>query len=184
MIGFPNELPCVLWHGGRPLPLNLEWITASVEITAYRASESQWAWSADVAHAMRLYFRQEFQYATITPSELVELMRQTLQALGKDEMARMAQLAPPRTSIYLPEIAHRAGMELAFFGLLREQLHEVLDAHVSLVRLQGVRQCAKLLDGAGRWRRSCSAISTQIELFAQACVQEKQALETEILLAP
>jgi hypothetical protein len=184
MIGFPHELPAVLWHGGKPVPLTVEWITETIESIAKKAGEPNWHWSPDVARATRLYFKTEYEYATITPSELVDIIRQLLEALGRNQMAKHSHLAPPRTEIYLPEIVSRAGMEISFYQNLRERLNEMMDAQVRSVRLNGMRRCSKMLEGTRKWRRSCEGIYEQIELYAIACVRERAEQDIEIIISP
>ena len=184
MIGFPHELPAVLWHGGKPVPLTVEWLTETIDSIAQRSGEKNWQWSNDVARATRLYFKTDYDYATITPSELVDVVRQILEALGRKEMAQNAHLSPPRTHIYLPEIVSRAEMEMSFYQELRERLHEMMDAQVRSVRLNGMRRCSKMLEGTRRWKRSCENIYEQIELYAIACVRERTDQEIELIISP
>lgn len=184
MIGFPQELPSVLWHGGKPVPLTLEWLRETVDAIALKSGETHWKWSMDVARAIRLYFKTEYEYATITPSELVELIRQILLALDRQEMAAHALLAPPRTEIYLPEIVSRTGMEIRFYQNLREKLNDMMDAQVRSVRLNGMRRCSKMLEGTRKWRRSCDGVYEQIELFAVACIRERANQDIELIISP
>lgn len=184
MIGFPQELPSVLWHGGKPVPLTLDWLTETVEAIAQKSGEMNWHWSRDVARAIRLYFRTEYEYATITPSELVELIRQVLVALDRQAMASHVLLSPPRTEIYLPEIVSRTGIEMSFYQTLREKLNDMMDAQVRSVRLNGMRRCTKMLQGTRKWRRSCEGVYEQIELYAVACIRERAGRDIELIISP
>jgi len=64
------------------------------------------------------------------------------------------------------ELAVRAPYEIEFYPLLKERLADALEVQVGGVRLEGLRDCTKVLDAAGRWRRTCVRISDEIIYFA------------------
>ena len=47
-------------------------------------------------------------------------------------------------------------------ALLKERLADALEVQVGGVRLEGLRDCTKVLDAAGRWRSTCTRISDDI----------------------
>ena len=70
-------------------------------------------------------------------------------------------------SISLTELASYAPYELEFYPLLKQRLGDALEVQVAGVRLEGLRDCSKILDSAGRWRRTCVRISDEIIYFCR-----------------
>ncbi len=62
----------------------------------------------------------------------------------------------------------RAPYEIEFYPLLRERLADALEVQVGGVRLEGLRDCTKMLDAAGRWRGTCVRISDEIIYFCRS----------------
>jgi hypothetical protein len=96
--------------------------------------------------------------------------RRSLEGIGYDEIARESLIVPPRVSISLAELALRAPYELEFFPLLKQRLGDALEVQVAGVRLEGLRDCSKILDSAGRWRQRCVRISDEIIYFCRSYV--------------
>jgi hypothetical protein len=96
------------------------------------------------------------------------MVRRSLEGIGYEEIAAQSLIVPPRVSISLLELAARAPYELEFYPLLKERLGDALDVQVAGVRLEGLRDCSKILDAAGRWRETCVRISDDIIYFCRS----------------
>jgi len=97
-------------------------------------------------------------------------VRRSLEGIGYDDIARKSLIVPPRVSISLMELAVRAPYEIEFYPLLKERLGDALEVQVAGVRLEGLRDCTKILDAAGRWRQTCVRISDEIIHFCRTYI--------------
>jgi hypothetical protein len=95
------------------------------------------------------------------------MVRRSLEGIGYGEIARQSLIVPPRVSISLTELAARAPYEIEFYPLLKQRLGDALDVQVAGVRLEGLRDCTKILDAASRWRQTCVRISDDIIHFCR-----------------
>lgn len=170
MIALPQTLPLVSWHERRNIPLSESWLSESLRLSARRAGQAEWAHSEEVARAIVYFLRQDYRGSVITPGELRELMRRSLQGIGCGEMARHVGLAAPRVSIHLPELARRSGIELAFFEQLRQRLNEALEVVVQGIRLEHLRECVKILDGSRKWNADSARLGQEIVAFSRGQV--------------
>lgn len=167
MIALPESLPLVAWHRDRNVPLSEVWVMESLDASARRAGQPGWKWSPDVARAITSYLREEFSGSVISTGDLREIMRRSLLGIGCAEIAGHVSLVAPRVTIHLPELARLSALELLFFPYLETRLREAVDVVVQGIRLEGIRECAKILGGASRWNRGCQRLSDDIVHFSR-----------------
>jgi hypothetical protein len=80
------------------------------------------------------------------------------------------------------EIALRAPIELEFYPALRERLADALEVQVGGVKLEGLRDCSKVLDAAGRWRRACSRISDDIIHYCRSYICQTEPCAVDLVI--
>jgi hypothetical protein len=168
MIALPQRLPHVIWTNGRLVPLSEGWLAESIEHAAAAAGLLRWHLAPDVARAIAVYLEEEGGAPALPVDYLQEMVRRSLEGIGYEEIARESLIVPPRVSISLTELAERAPYELGFYPLLKERLGDAIEVQVAGVRLEGLRDCSKILDSAGRWRRTCVRISDDIIDFCRS----------------
>jgi len=162
MIALPQKLPHVIWRNDRPVPLSEGWIAESIEHAAAAAGYHRWHLAPEVARAIAVYLENDWISPSLTLDSLREMVRRSLEGIGFDDIAKKSLIVPPRVSISLTEVAMVAQMELAFYQMLRERLTDALDVQVGGVKLEGLRDCSKLLGANGRWKQDCVRISDDI----------------------
>jgi hypothetical protein len=167
MIALPQRLPHVIWKNGRLVPLSEGWLAESIEHAAAAAGHPRWHLAPEVARAIAVYLEDESIAPALPLDYLQEMVRRSLEGIGFSEIARESRIVPPRVSISLTELAGYAPYELEFYPLLKQRLTDALDVQVAGVRLEGLRDCSKILDSAGRWRRTCIRISDEIIYFCR-----------------
>lgn len=167
MIALPQSLPWVTWHRTRHVPLSESWISESLRLSARRAGRPDWSQADEVARAIAYFLRSDYCGTVISTAELRELIRRSLQGIGCSDIVPYVDLAAPRVTIYLPEIARHSGIELAFFLHLRQRLHEALDVVVQGIRLEQLRDCVKILDGSRKWNRGCQDLGDEIVAYSR-----------------
>jgi hypothetical protein len=175
MIALPQRLPHVIWKNGRLIPLSEGWLAESIEHAAAAAGYLRWHLAPEVARAIAVYLEDENSAPALPVDYLQEMVRRSLEGIGFEEIARESRIVPPRVSISLPELAARAPYELEFFPLLRQRLGDALEVQVAGVRLEGLRDCSKILDAAERWRGTCGRISDEIIYFCR-CYMNREML--------
>jgi hypothetical protein len=168
MIALPQRLPHVIWKNDRLVPLSEGWLAESIEHAAAAAGHPRWHLAPEVARAIAVYLENDWVAPALTLDHLKEMVRRSLQGIGYDEIARKSQIVPPRVSISLTELASRAPYEIEFYPLLRQRLGDALEVQVAGVRLEGLRDCTKMLDRAGRWRQTCLRINDDIIHFCRS----------------
>lgn len=182
MIAFPSKLPQVVWHENRVVPLSEGWLAESIATAADRAGYQQWDLAPQVARALTLYLEQDFDAPVVTVENLLEMIRRSLEGIGFPEVARASAILPPRVSIYLPELANHAGYEMLFFPMLKDRLSEAIDYRVRGIKLEGIRDCVKILDNAFKWRQTCELLSDEIVAFTRAHFAKNRVKEVELVI--
>jgi hypothetical protein len=182
MIALPQKLPHVVWHNGRLIPLSEGWLAESIEHSAARAGYHRWHLAPEVARAIAVYLENDWTAPSLTTDHLREMVRRSLEGIGFDDIAAQSLIVPPRVSISLMEIAMRAPLELEFFPRLRERLEDAMDVQVGGVKLEGLRDCSKVLDAAGRWRRGCVRISDEIIHFCRRFVSQNDPSAVDLVI--
>lgn len=167
MIALPQELPLVEWHKRRSVPLSEGWLAESIEISANNAGMPEWHWTADIAKAISYYLRSEFTGSLITPRQLQLLIKRSLVSIGYPELAKTLVIVPPRVNIHLAELARQGQYELIFFSLLRTRLDEARKLKVKGIRLEGLRECTKVIQQTRRWQEQCDKLADEIVAFTR-----------------
>ena len=170
MIALPQRLPHVIWKNDRLVPLSEGWLAESIEHAAAAAGHHRWHLAPEVARAIAVYLENDWIAPALKVDHLRDMVRRSLEGIGYDDIARQSLIVPPRVSISLKEIADRAPYEIEFYPLLKERLADALEVQVCGVRLEGLRDCTKVLDATGRWRPACMRISDDIIHFARSYV--------------
>ena len=134
------------------------------------------------AGAVLHYFKSEKGQDTVSVTEFSKALERVLRGLGFNVKAsdnvqlpisEPESLVPPRVvEADLQELAGEAnlGCELVFFPRLRDMLRRELDGTPLLLRLRGLRACAKQLAGAKRWGPHSQALSDQIVDYLRGCL--------------
>jgi hypothetical protein len=158
----------VIWKNDRLVPLSEGWLAESIESAAAGAGYHRWHLAPEVARAIAVYLENDWVAPALPVDHLREMVRRSLEGIGFDDIARKSLIVPPRVSISLMELAARAPYEIEFYPLLKERLADALEVQVGGVRLEGLRDCTKVLDAAGRWRRTCERINDEIIYFCRS----------------
>jgi len=170
MIALPQRLPHVIWKNDRLVPLSEGWLAESIEHAAEAAGHHRWHLAPEVARAIAVYLENDWIAPSLPLDHLKEMLRRSLEGIGFDDIARKSLIVPPRVSISLMELAVRAPYEIEFYPLLKERLSDALEVQVGGVKLEGLRDCSKVLDAAARWRQTCERISDEIIYFCRSYI--------------
>ena len=171
MIALPQRLPHVIWKNDRLIPLSEGWLAESIESAAAAAGHPRWHLAPEVARAIAHYLEDDWVTPSLSLDHLNQMVRRSLEGIGYEDIARQSLIVAPRVSISLMEIAQRAPYEIEFYPLLKERLGDAVDVQVAGVRLEGLRDCTKILDAAGRWRQTCCRINDEIIFFCRTYLQ-------------
>jgi hypothetical protein len=182
MIALPQRLPHVIWKNGRLVPLSEGWLAESIEHAAAAAGMPRWHLAPEVARAIAVYLENDWTPPALPLDHLQEMVRRSLLGIGFDEIAQKSLIVPPRVSISLAEIAQRAPYEIEFYPLLRQRLDDALEVQVAGVRLEGLRDCSKILDAAGRWRRTCVRINDEIIHFCRSFMHRAMPRPVDLVI--
>ena len=170
MIALPQRLPHVIWKNDRLVPLSEGWLAESIEHAAAAAGHHRWHLAPEVARAIAIYLEDDWVAPALPVEHLRQMVQRSLEGIGYDDIARESLIVAPRVSISLTELATRAPYEIEFYPLLKERLGDALEVQVGGVRLEGLRDCSKILDAAGRWRQTCVRISDDIIYFCRSYI--------------
>ncbi len=182
MIALPQKLPHVVWRNERLVPLSEGWLAESIESAAAGAGYHRWHLAPEVARAIAVYLENDWVAPSLTLDHLREMVRRSLVGIGFEDIAQKSLIVPPRVSISLVEIALRAPIELEFYPLLRERLADALEVQVGGVKLEGLRDCSKVLDSAGRWRRACGRISDDIIHYCRSFIHRSVPCAVDLVI--
>ncbi len=182
MIALPQKLPHVIWRTGRLVPLSEGWLAESIEHAAAGAGYHRWHLAPEVARAIAVYLENDYISPSLTLDSLREMVSRSLQGIGFDDIAQKSLIVPPRVSISLTELAIVSQMELGFYQMLRERLTDALEVQVGGVKLEGLRDCSKVLGSNGRWQRNCGRISDEIIHFCRTFVCREVPFTVDLVI--
>jgi hypothetical protein len=182
MIALPQRLPNIVWKNDRLVPLSEGWLAESIERAAANAGHPRWHLAPEVARAIAIYLEDDWISPSLTIDHLNQMVKRSLEGIGFSEIARESCIVPPRVSISLTEIAHRAPYEIEFYPLLRQRLGDAVEVQVAGVRLEGLRDCTKILDSAGRWRQTCQRINDEIIHFCRSFMHLATAKTVDLVI--
>ena len=182
MIALPQRLPHVIWKNDRLVPLSEGWLAESIEHAAAAAGHPRWHLAPEVARAIAVYLENDWIAPSLSLDHLQQMVRRSLEGIGFEDIARNSLIVPPRVSISLTELALVTRMELAFYRLLRERLSDALDVQVGGVKLEGLRDCSKLLGSAGRWQRNCVRISDEIIHYCRTFIHRSVPCAVDLVI--
>jgi hypothetical protein len=182
MIALPQRLPHVIWKNDRLIPLSEGWLAESIEQAAAAAGHLRWHLAPEVARAIAVYLENDWVAPALTLDHLRQMVQRSLEGIGYEDIARQSMIVPPRVSISLTELAERAPYEIEFYPLLKERLEDALDVQVGGVRLEGLRDCTKILDSTGRWRQTCVRISDDIIHFCRSYVFQTMPCTVDLVI--
>lgn len=182
MIALPQKLPHVIWRNDRLVPLSEGWLAESIEQAAEGAGYHRWHLAPEVARAIAVYLENDWIAPALPVDHLREMVQRSLEGIGFEDIARKSLIVPPRVSISLMELAVRAPYEIEFYPLLKERLADALEVQVGGVRLEGLRDCTKLLDAAGRWRRTCERINDDIIHFCRSYIYRTMPRTVDLVI--
>lgn len=168
MIALPQRLPHVIWKNDRLIPLSEGWLAESIEHAAAAAGHPRWHLAPEVARAIAVFLENDWCAPALPLDHLRQMVQRSLEGIGYCDIADKSLIVPPRVSISLMELAVRAPYEIEFYPLLKERLADAIEVQVGGVRLEGLRDCTKVLDAAGRWRHTCVRISDEIIYFCRS----------------
>jgi len=182
MIALPQRLPHVIWKNDRLVPLSEGWLAESIEHSAAAAGILRWHLAPEVARAIAVYLENDWIAPALPVDQLREMVRRSLEGIGYDDIARKSLIVPPRVSISLMELAVRAPYEIEFYPLLKQRLEDAMEVQVAGVRLDGLRDCTKILDAAGRWRQTCVRISDEIIYFCRLYMHQAVPRSVDLVI--
>src|SRR5271154_198435 len=182
MIALPQRLPHVIWKNDRLVPLSEGWLAESIEHAAEGAGYHRWHLAPEVARAIAVYLENDWIAPSLPVDHLREMVRKSLEGIGYEDIAEKSLIVPPRVSISLMEIAVRAPYELEFYPLLKERLADALEVQVGGVKLEGLRDCSKVLDAAGRWRQTCVRSSDDIIYYCRSFICQTDPRSVDLVI--
>jgi hypothetical protein len=139
-----------------------------------KAGYSRWWLAEHVAESILCFLTGCYDKPAITISELNEIIRSALQAIGHGEIALKYETLDPPCEISLFELAAEAGpgYELAFFQLLKDRMRPMLSRRSSNINVLGLQNCVRVLQSVKTWSRSCSELRNEIVDFLRAQLEK------------
>src|SRR5438132_5758492 len=169
MVAFKEEFPYLRTDSGQLFEFNRDWLHAAITRAANEAGYPSWWLTDHVTKSIALYLHLRNDENVVAFSQLSQTVRFVLRAIGYKEIVPHFAPSPPPISISLLDIAHHAGAgyELAFFGLLENRIHALLEAGADNLQLCSLHSCVKHLRGAKTWTRACDALRKEIVCFVR-----------------
>src|SRR3989440_1227827 len=169
MVAFKEEFPYLRTDSGQLFEFNRDWLCAAITRAADEAGYPSWWLTDHVTESIAFYLHLRNDENVVAFSQLSQTVRYVLKVIGYKEIVPHFAPSPPPVSISLLDIARHAGAgyELAFFGLLENRIHAVLEAGADNLQLCSLHSCVKHLRGAKTWTRACDALREEIVCFVR-----------------
>jgi hypothetical protein len=174
VIALLDSLPILRLDDGSIETIRRDWLCGCLTRAATKAGYTQWWLSTHVAESILCFLAGCYNQPVITISELNEIIRSALQAIGHGEIALKYETLDPPCEISLYDLAAEAGpgYELAFFQLLKERMRPILSRRASNVNVLGLQNCVRFLQSVKTWSRSCSELRSEIVDFLRAQLEK------------
>lgn len=175
MIALRDDFPLVQFPSGRSMAFERPWLARSLARAACEAGYDQWWLTGHVTESVAAYLAGEFTENTVAVARLDVAVRSVLQVIGYPDVANHYVSLPPPVRVSLTRLARQAGCgyELAFFGLLRDELKDAVSSGAQQIELEGLAPCVKLLCSAKNWRRDCSGLRSEIVGFVRGEIRSR-----------
>ncbi|HEX8311170.1 MAG TPA: hypothetical protein VF614_07640 [Chthoniobacteraceae bacterium] len=169
MIALRDNLPLVQLENGQAVAFEQTWLLRALAQAARKAGYQQWWLAEHVAESVTTYLRDQRDLNVLPVERLTKAVQSVLQVIGYAEVGRHFVAGRPAVEISLVELARKAGTgyELAFFQMLKERIHEILQDQPGHFSLLGLEACVKLLRAKKVWSRDCDALQAEIVSFAR-----------------
>src|SRR2546421_7729938 len=147
MVAFKEEFPYLRTNSGQLFEFSRDWLHAAITRAADEAGYPSWWLTDHVTESIAFYLHLRNDENVVAFSQLSQTVRYVLKAIGYKEIVPHFAPSPPPVSISLLDIARHAGAgyELAFFGLLENRIHAVLEAGADNLQLCSLHSCVKHL---------------------------------------
>jgi len=184
MIALPSSLPLIKISPDHLATCDTEWLRRNVRDAATRAEVPEW-FADDVVAGVITFLRNHYEGTTITIDSLYDRIRDTLNNLGLDDLAKELNPQAPPLRISLPDLAKKAGdgYELAFFQLLEQRFTSATNNGVEHVYFYGLRHCVQSLTSLSRWTRRCENLQNEITQFLEHEARKAGAYRPNLSLA-
>ena len=167
MIALPQKLPHVIWKNDRLVPLSEGWLAESIEHSAAAAGHPRWHLAPEIARAIAVYLEttgwRRRSRSIICSRWCGARSRESASTKSRRRAGSCRRGFP----FHWPSWRCGGRPRSEFYPLLKERLGDALEVQVAGVRLEGLRDCTKILDSAGRWRRTCFRINDEIIDFCR-----------------
>ncbi len=147
MIALLDGMPLVALPDGRSTSFDKRWITTSLLQAAEQAGYQRWWLSEHIAESVSVYLQRDCEENSVDVQSLQAAVHDILGTLGFPDVAEHFHLPDPPLRLSLAELVREAGegYELAFFGLLGNQLQSVAGSHVVRLEIRDLSDCLRLL---------------------------------------
>jgi hypothetical protein len=181
VIALLDSIPVLRLDDGSIEIIRRDWLCGCLARGAVKAGYTQWWLAGHVTESVLCFLSTCYDKPAITISELNEVVRSALQAIGHGEIALKYETVEPPGIISLSDLAAEAGpgYELAFFQLLKERMQPMLSRRAPNINVLGLQNCVRFLQAVKTWSRSCSELRTEIVDFLRAQVEKDKS---EVLL--
>jgi hypothetical protein len=143
------------------------WLATALRRAASAAEREDFPFIDEIRLGIEKYLETKCPLNLLTLADLFDRMRHMLVRIGCETIAeKLEPLAPPVT-LSLLRLAKEAGngFELAFFGLLREELSDLHAAGAEEIRFSGLKEASQILCSAEKWEPRCDAVLADIRIF-------------------
>jgi hypothetical protein len=181
VIALLDSIPVLRLGDGSIDTIRRDWLCGCLARAAMKAGYTQWWLAGHVTESILCFLSGCYDKPAISISELNEVVRSALQAIGHGEIALKYETFEPPCVISLSELAAEAGpgYELAFFQLLKERMQPILSRRAPNINVLGLQNCVRFLQAAKTWSRGCSELRSEIVDFLRAQLEKDKS---EVLL--
>ncbi len=143
MIAIRNNLPLLQDQHGGICAIDTGWLLAAVDRAAIKAGFMEW-WLADhVTTSICSYLRSFYAKNVVGLNRLQEVVKQTLEDIGYEEIARCFQADSPSCHISLLQCAQATGSDelSAFYQALASRIDDLHRSNLPSFHFYDLRAC-------------------------------------------
>ena len=151
-----------------------DWLALSLVEAALKAGHGdRWPHARHVAESVALHLELDFDGTVVTLSQITNLAKTAVTAIGYKDIACHLHLTPPPVRISLDDVARDAGQfyELRFFDILRTRLQQAAINRRNTIEIHNVRDGILRLGRSRKWSARCKRLLDEVVHFVHSATQ-------------
>lgn len=184
MISLIGSRPAIQVGRHQVMNYDTAWLAVALRRAALAAERHDFPFVDEIRMGIEKYLETKCPLNLLPLPDLFDRMRHMLVRIGCESIAeKLEPLAPP-VPLSLVKLAKDAGngFELAFYGLLRDELNELRNAGAEEIRFTGLKEAVLILCSVEKWDQRCDVLLADLRSFLDEIDRDRHPMRRPMRL--